>query len=350
MDGVDFQKLQHEIAGSLRSASRTRTIMLCVQIPIYIAALGWMATVFVAGFSAKGGEETTNGMEFLPYILMAMAGIMLASGVMYWAYNALAKKEKAIIKHLITALFPTSKLHKTPRGVNFNMIAGSKLFGKSADGMQVRVFNTLEMEAEGRKLTIADIGTAANYDGTGSSDSVAAYLGILKMLLRMITGARAENAMLQFRGMFTWLDLDKAVQGTVVILPDHIEDKLGYLAKNLQSLQNSRTEKLVTMEDPEFERYFAVYASNEVLARYVLTPVMMMRLTQLRERFGRDMMLSFNRGRFYFAVSCPDGLLSLRRKATKNNRLVEEIYEDISAAVALSEELRLDKIVKQQNK
>lgn len=344
METPDFGKLQKEVSRNLAKAQRGRRIMQCVQVPTYIVAFGWVLLVPFAGYLFGGMEGASDKMAHsLPLLAVIFGIFMLAAFVMGWAYRYFGKKEKTVMSQLIETLFPTAKYHKTPRGVSLGILKSCRLFGSDprAD-LQAQVFGSLEIAAADRKLTVIDIGIVK----ASEEDSLGGYLMLLRMIVRMIFGGRADNAMMQFRGMFTWVDLDKTLPGSVIVLPDHIESRLGYMAKAVQQLKNSRAEKLVTMEDPAFEKHFAVYASDEVLARYVLTPAMMLRLTQLRERFGRDVMVSFIRNRFCCAVSSPDGFFALRSKAIRDGRFVEEIYNDIATAVDLTRELRLDKLVK----
>lgn len=344
----DFGKLQTEVSLNLAKAQRGRRIMQCVQIPTYIVAFSWVLLVPFAGYLLGNMEGASEKMQHsLPLLAVVFGVFMAAAFAMSWAYHYFSKKEDAVISRLIEILFPTAKYHKTPRGVTRGLLKSSRLFGiDPAADLQVQVFGSLEIAAADRKLTVADIAIAK----AAEEDSLGGYLTLLRMIVRMIFGGRADNAMMQFRGMFTWVDLEKTLPGSVIVLPDHIEGRLGYMAKTVQQLRNSRAEKLVTMEDPAFEEHYAVYASDEVLARYVLTPAMMLRLTQLRERFGRDVMVSFIRNRFCCAVSSPDGFFALRSKAIRNGCFVEEIYDDITTAVDLTRELRLDKIVKNENK
>ncbi|MCS3227875.1 DUF3137 domain-containing protein [Parabacteroides distasonis] len=88
--------------------------------------------------------------------------------------------------------------------------------------------------------------------------------------------------------------------------------------------------KFVHLEDPEFERHFAVYADDEVEARMVLTPAMMRKLTALRKSFSRDLMLSFNGNMFYYASDTPDGFLRPGRKSLDDEHLLEQLYREVN--------------------
>ena len=124
------------------------------------------------------------------------------------------------------------------------------------------------------------------------------------------------------------------------MLPDHLEQKVGYLAKNIQGLKKRYNARFVHLEDPDFEKYFVVYADDEVAARMLLTPAMMRCITRLREAFGHELLLSFSRGNFYYAAVMPDGFLCLRKQALDNEHLLEQIYNEINLSCHVPDELK----------
>lgn len=58
----------------------------------------------------------------------------------------------------------------------------------------------------------------------------------------------------------------------------------------------------VKLENKEFERCFDVYSTDEVEARYLLSPSTMERLVTLNDRLGGNITVSFHRSRVYVAV------------------------------------------------
>jgi hypothetical protein len=142
--------------------------------------------------------------------------------------------------------------------------------------------------------------------------------------------------------MFAEAQLEKSIRGTVVILPDHLESRLDYLAQTIQSLKTVDGNKLVLLEDVEFERCFVVYASDEITARYVLTPAMMQRITELKRKYNRDIMLSFSDDRFYFAVTMPEGFLTLGNASLASGEALKDFYDNIAAARDIAGNLKLN--------
>jgi len=164
---------------------------------------------------------------------------------------------------------------------------------------------------------------------------------IFKMMFKGLFAARVENIASSFRGMFADAQLEKRINGSVVVLPDHLESKLDYLAKNIQALKNVNGNKLVTLEDVEFERFFAVYASDEITARYVLTPAMMLRMTELKKKYNRDIMISFSNDRFYFAVAMPEGFLTLGSDSLTSGNALKDLYDNVVTAQGILSDLKI---------
>ena len=162
---------------------------------------------------------------------------------------------------------------------------------------------------------------------------------VYRHVLRPLFASRMESSAHNFRGMFGWCRTSRRYEGDILVLPDHLEDKAGYLAHHVQALQKRFHARLVRLEDPEFERHFVVYADSEVSARMLLTPAMMRRMTALRDAFGRDLMFSFSRGCLYYAASMPQGFLRLRPASLGGGRMLETVFNDITLSGKVADEL-----------
>lgn len=112
-------------------------------------------------------------------------------------------------------------------------------------------------------------------------------------------GGRRETWHTIFRGLFFHADFNKEIKGKTYIEPDTAERLLGKFG---QKLQVSQKGKLVKLENPEFEKIFAVYATDQIEARYILTPTIMEALVAIYKRYKRKMHLSFIGSRVYVAM------------------------------------------------
>ena len=113
-------------------------------------------------------------------------------------------------------------------------------------------------------------------------------------------GNRKERWVTIFKGLFFHADFNKNIQAKTYIEPDTSEKLLGKLG---QKLQFSTKGKLVKLENPEFEKLFAVFSTDQTEARYILTPAIMEALVNIYKLYGRKMHLSFIGARVYLAIS-----------------------------------------------
>lgn len=135
-----------------------------------------------------------------------------------------------------------------------------------------------------------------------------------------------------FKGFMLIADFNKHFHGHTFVLPDNLE-KFGFswLTKGLQKW--SGRGKLVYLEDVDFEKEFVVYSTDQVEARYILTPTMMASILQLRKDFKAPVHVAFIDSHVCIAVQMSGDFLEpdiydnkpLRQSDWLAN-LVDEIY------------------------
>lgn len=96
-----------------------------------------------------------------------------------------------------------------------------------------------------------------------------------------------------FKGLLLIADFHKDFHGRTFVFPDISEKTFGNFARFFQKMGGRRKTNLIRLEDPEFEKAFAVYSTDEVEARYVLSTAMLRRILDMRQRFGEDVRLGF---------------------------------------------------------
>lgn len=105
-----------------------------------------------------------------------------------------------------------------------------------------------------------------------------------------------------FGGILVAIDFNKELKGRTLVFPDLAQNALGsWLGKKVQSFGWAGLD-LVYLEDPVFEKAFAVYGSDQVEARYILTPNMMSNMTGLRDKYGDRLSFSFMQGTVFVAI------------------------------------------------
>lgn len=115
-------------------------------------------------------------------------------------------------------------------------------------------------------------------------------------------GRRQEHWHTIFKGMFFVSDFHKNFHGETMIDVDTMERYLGKLGRKFQQWNSSRPGNLVKLENPEFEKKFAIYSTDEQECRYILTPSMMERLLEMSRRINFKVAISFRNNQVYIAV------------------------------------------------
>jgi hypothetical protein len=137
-----------------------------------------------------------------------------------------------------------------------------------------------------------------------------------------------------FRGVVIVADFPKRFKGRTVLLP---EGCFGDRPKGLQA---------VILEPSPFERDFVVYASDQIEARYILSPALMERLVRVNRRFSGDVRISFANSQILVAIAdCGERLEApplFTALTSFNEASVCAYLEDIRLAATLIEELNLN--------
>ncbi len=146
-----------------------------------------------------------------------------------------------------------------------------------------------------------------------------------------------------FKGMFLVANFNKTFQSKTFVVPDIAERLLGGLGTALQSLNKSRGQ-LVKLEDPEFEKLFAVYSEDQVEARYILSTSLMTRLAKFRKKAGREIYVSFIQDKIYIAIKSPQDLFEPKLFQTMLSfNPVREYFENLQLMMGVVEELKLNR-------
>lgn len=98
-----------------------------------------------------------------------------------------------------------------------------------------------------------------------------------------------------FNGLLIDAASPRSFQGRTVVTSDG-----GWIGNFFGGM--GRKGERVTLESPEFEKHYEVYASDQVEARVLLTTTMLERLVELRARLGDTPRLAFVNGRLLIAV------------------------------------------------
>ena len=145
-----------------------------------------------------------------------------------------------------------------------------------------------------------------------------------------------------FKGLFFIADFNKHFNGQMVVLPDTAEKLFGGLGKMLQSWNVARAD-LIKLEDPEFEREFVVYGSNQIEARYILSTSLMRQILDFKNKTGLKIHLSFTGSKVYVALPMTKNLFEPKYLASiADFAPIAEYFHDLSLTVGIVEDLNLN--------
>lgn len=152
-----------------------------------------------------------------------------------------------------------------------------------------------------------------------------------------------------FKGFFFIADFNKSFRGETLVLPDNLEGSLGSFGQALQGLGaklRTGANELVKLEDPEFERSFVVYSTDQIEARYILSTSLMQRLIDFRQHMGSGIAVAFINNCVYIAIPTNKNYFEppsiFVGSAHLSLESVQEYLEDIQLAQGIVEDLNLN--------
>lgn len=138
-----------------------------------------------------------------------------------------------------------------------------------------------------------------------------------------------------FRGLFFEVDFHKPFAGSV------------YVTRNagiFSSKPNNNGERLekINLENPAFQERYLVRASDQILARFILTPLFMERLLEFEQTTGHSVRFSFRDGKMYLAIHTNKDHFDFDLKQTLNQDVLYDYFHEVKIAFDIIEELNLN--------
>jgi hypothetical protein len=145
-----------------------------------------------------------------------------------------------------------------------------------------------------------------------------------------------------FRGLFFIADFNKDFHGRTVVLPDTAEKLFGLFGQTLQSWSSSYGQ-LVQLEDVEFEKEFVVYGTDQIEARYILSPALMERILLFRREVGKKIYLSFLGSKVFAAIPVQENMFEPKMfSSVLDFNVIAEYYAQLQLGVGIVDELNLN--------
>lgn len=276
MNNSNLNELRAQLAPTLSALEeeRTRQAHICTNAMIWCGGLGLLGLAIAFGV---GGGELNFLMVFPPIVALVIYAIVAGSANKN--YNA---GFKAMVMPELVRRF------------------GDLTFS-AASGLGESEFNRANLY--GRP------------DRYSSEDLIAGTMGATRVSMSEIhaedrqertdsEGHTTTTYTTIFRGLFVIADFNKNFNGTTYIVPEGLTGSLGGLGRGLQSLGGSLSGRgaLVQLEDPNFERAFVCYSSDQVEARYILSSALMSRLMNLKGHFNSNVSAAFISDSLYLMI------------------------------------------------
>lgn len=145
-----------------------------------------------------------------------------------------------------------------------------------------------------------------------------------------------------FKGLFFIGEFNKSLEGRTFVLPDISEKIFGRLGRKVQE-HNVLRGQLVKMEDPEFEKEFVVYGTDQIEPRYILSTSLMRRILDFQKKCEHKIMLSFAYSKVYVAIPFVRDLFEPQLfKTLLDFESIAEYFEDLQLAIGIVEDLNLN--------
>src|SRR5699024_5545564 len=193
-------------------------------------------------------------------------------------------------------------------------------------------------------------------------DKISGKIGLTRFSLSVIKLMRKENELkrslrsrrrrkkrtkykTKFRGILFLADFNKHFKGHTLLRDKHIRSfshLKRYFWRVFARWASGSDLRRIEMENAEFNRKFKTKTSNEIEARYILTPNFMEKLIEFRKRRRKPIDISFKANKVGMAVSSKRGHFKASIFRFMKHGQVKEVYEDLIFFFTIIEELDLN--------
>ncbi len=184
-----------------------------------------------------------------------------------------------------------------------------------------------------------ELGLVGNFNRSHFEDEVSGnYNGLIFSLVDAhLKDKQDKTTRTVFHGLLAAFEMTKSFHGRTLVLRDGgiIGNFLGGIGQNLER---------VKLEDPRFESTYEVYASDQIEARYLLTPAFMERVLLLEQRLGCRVRLAFDRNSLLMSIELNRDAFNIGNLDTPlaDRMRMEAIVTDLMMIFDVVETLRLN--------
>lgn len=152
-------------------------------------------------------------------------------------------------------------------------------------------------------------------------------------------GKRKEEWHTIFKGLFFHADFNKHFTARTYVVPEVRGGLKLFSSVGGMSRRGDR----VKLEDPEFEKNYEVFSTDQIESRYILTPAIMQAMTAIKKELNTSVYFSFIDERVYCAMFFNKNLFEPRiMKSGVNFEDIEKMYKLFATNALIINELNLN--------
>lgn len=191
-----------------------------------------------------------------------------------------------------------------------------------------------------------------SYNYTGNDQLIGKYNEVLFQFCDLYVTktptfkTKNESDYEVFSGNFFMAKFNKPFKSETYLVPNYsiTENLMGSdLDTDSFMVSNSAMGEKVILEDPEFNKLFKVYSSDQIEARYILTPSFMERIKHIQRKTNGKLFVSFRKDLIFIANNNefdyfePDFYKNLDSKVA-----ILEYYQEIKELLTIIDDLKLN--------
>ncbi|MCK4974136.1 MAG: DUF3137 domain-containing protein [Sulfurimonas sp.] len=274
-----------------------------------VVIIGIVYTLFTAFIA----YELSNYLDFIIFAYIALGAIIYKFIIKDYTHEFKMKVIKPLVHAIDKSLLYSSKTHV------------SEYFFNHSD-----LFSTPDR-------------MSGNDYVKGRIDDIRIQFSDIHAEKRHRSSKGKENWSTIFKGLFIVAEFNKHFQGETVILPDTAQNTFGNLIGNWLQSKNMSRDELIKMDDPEFEKEFVVYSTDQVEARYILSHSLMQKLLIFKHKSKHPLHVSFIGGHIYMALEYDKDLFEPAIfSSLLDYKVAMEYVKTLHLAIGVVQELKLN--------
>jgi len=160
-----------------------------------------------------------------------------------------------------------------------------------------------------------------------------------------------------YRGLVFETEYTRDIDGITYVREDKLERSVGNVARRIQKVdstigntihQRDRLQ-LIELENPDFEKYYAVTTTDPIEARFILSSEIMESMVEIRETVGGGVSFCFQGSKMIVTINKSADFLDDKVDIEKIRTSVHRMRREITALTSMISKLKLDQYKKQNS-